>query len=79
MIVVFENIKGEDQYREHQIPCVNITNSGISVKYIIQRLVQVKEKLGIISGPVISDSEGFLLPSRDLDNMFHELLVEFLI
>ncbi len=52
-------------------PCVNITKSGINVKYIIQRLVQVKEKLGIISDPAISNLKGFLLPARDLDDMFH--------
>ena len=76
VIVLFGKLKGEEDYREHQIPCINITKSGINVKYTIERLVQVKEDLGIISGPAISDPKGFLLTSRDLDARFHEVLVE---
>lgn len=76
MIMLFGKLKGEEEYREHQILCTNITKSGINVKYTIERLVQGKESLGITSGTVISDFKGFLLPSRDLDVMFHDILVE---
>ena len=66
----------EEEYREHQIPCINITKSGMNAKYTIERLVQVKEALGITSGPTISDPKGFLLTPRDLDARLHEVLVE---
>ena len=38
--------------------------------------MQSKEALGLTSGPAISDSRGFLLPSWDIDTMFHDLLNE---
>ena len=76
MIVLYGKIKGEDQYREHQITCINVTKSGINVKYTIQRLVQTKRGLGITTGSAISNIKGYLLPVRDLDACFHELLSE---
>ena len=76
MIVLFGKLKGEDQYREHLIPCINTTKSGIKVRNIIQRLVQIKEKHGLTTGPAISDINEFLLPTHDLDAMFHTLLME---
>ena len=42
MIVIFGKLKGEEQYREYQIQCANVTKSGINVKNTIQRLVQTK-------------------------------------
>ena len=72
-------MKGKESFREHQIPCINVTKSGINVKYTIERLIQAKEKLGLTYGPTISDSNGFLLSLRDLDSMFHEILVEIFV
>ena len=34
------------------------------------------ETLGITSGPATSDTRGYLLSSRDIDTLFHELLTE---
>ena len=76
MIVLFGKLKGEEQYREHQIPCINITKSGINVKNTIHGLVQPKEALGYKSGPAISDTRGFLLPTKEVDTLFHDLLTE---
>ena len=76
MIVLFGKLKRKEQYREHQIPYVNVTKSGINVKRTIQRLVQTKEALGFTSGPTISDTRGYLLPSREIDTLFHDLLTE---
>ena len=76
MIVLYGKLKGEEQCREHQIPCVNKTRSGLNIKYTIYRLVQMKKGLGLTSRPVISDSKTFLLPASDLDTMVHELLIE---
>ena len=76
MIVLFGKLKGEEHFREHPIPCINVTKSGINGRYTIRRLVQSKEALGLTSGPAISDSKGFLLPSREIDTMFHDLLTE---
>ena len=58
IIPLFGKLKGEDTYREHLIPCINITKSGINVKYAVERLKKDKEKLMIMSGPAISDESG---------------------
>ena len=44
IIVLFGKLKGEDGVREHLIPCINVTKSGINVKYTVSRLIELKEK-----------------------------------
>ena len=78
MIVLFVQFKGEDQYKDHQIPCVNATKSRIKVKYTIQRLVWIKEALALTMGPTISNIKCILLQSINLDELFHKLLIESL-
>ena len=75
-IVLVGKLKGDSGYKEYLIPCTNQTKSGINVRYTLARLLEVKEKLGQISGPAISDMEGFLLASQDINLLFHELLFE---
>ena len=41
------------------IPCINVTKSGINVKYAVSRLVELKEKEGFKNGPAISDRDGY--------------------
>ena len=76
IVVLWGKIKGEEEYREHLIPCVNVTKSGINVKYTIERLINLKYHQGLISGPAISDSNGLLLSTKELDRMMHEVLVD---
>lgn len=76
IIVLWGKIKGEDSYREHTIPCINTTKSGINVRYTLERLLKLKETQGLTDGPAISDIKGLLLPTRDLDIRMHELLSE---
>ena len=40
----------------------------------MQRLVELKEKQGITSGPGISDERSYLMTCRELDSHFHEIL-----
>ena len=76
VIMLVGKLKGEIESREHLIPCSKTTNSGINVEYTLHRLMEEKEKYGLISGPAISNKKGFLLYSRDIDYLFHELLHE---
>ena len=39
-------LKGEKMDKEHNIPCVNVTSSGINVRRIVFRLLEEKEQLG---------------------------------
>ena len=67
---------GEEEYKEHLIHCTNITKSGINVKYTIWRLIELKPYQRLITGPAISDNEGVLISTEELDKMMHEVLVE---
>ena len=46
------------------------------MKFVLQRLITLKEKGGFVDGPAISDTKGFLLSYRDLDGYLHEILKE---
>lgn len=76
VVVLSGRLKGEDNTRLHHIPCVKITKSGINVEYLIERLLSLKHKQGLYDGPAISNERGFLLPAKELDTCFHELLIE---
>ena len=76
IVSLWGKIKGEESVREHQIPCINVTKSGINVKYVVERLLDLKSNQGIKSGPAISDKSGLLMPIKDIDAMLHELLIE---
>ena len=76
VIALWGKLKGENAYRNHKIPCINVTKSGINVKFTVQRLLDLKEKEGNMNGPAISDSKGFLLQARELDQQLHDLLMD---
>ena len=69
-------LKGEKVEKEHNIPCTNVTSSGINVKKIVYRLMKEKEELGFVDGPAIADSKGVLLSTNEIDQMLQELLEE---
>ena len=75
-ITLLGKLKGENNMSEHIVPCINVTKSGINVKYVIERAMNVKKDEGHQEGPLISDSKGYLLSSVDLDDMLHEVLTE---
>ena len=76
VISLWGKLKGESSIREHLVPCINVTRSGIGVKNIVLRLLQLKEKEGNNEGPAISDKRGFLVPTRDLDQQLLEILLD---
>ena len=76
VIALWGKLKGEASIREHLIPCINVTRSGIGVKNIVLRLIQLKEIEGNKDGPAISDERGYLLPTRDLDQLLLEILID---
>jgi len=56
-IVLYGKLKGENDYRHHFLPCVNVTKSGINVRYTVERLIETKKNLGLIDGSAISDKK----------------------
>ena len=76
VISLWGKLKGETSFKDHLIPCINVTSSGIGVKNIVLRLMQLKEEEGNIDGPAISDKRGRLLPTKDLDQQLLEILTD---
>ena len=73
-ICLLGKLKGEDMDRQHNIPCSPNTNSGIKVRRVVQRLIEEKEKLGILRRSAVSDWEGKMYTAGDVDNIMHDLL-----
>ena len=69
-------LKGEKVEKEHNIPCSNVTSSGINVRKIVYRLIGEKEKLGSINGPAISDEKGTMLNATEMDQRLQDVLEE---
>ena len=46
VIVLWEKPERETSYREHKVPCINVTKSGIDLKYTVERLIYFEEKDG---------------------------------
>ena len=74
IIPLLGRFKGEHQESQHLIPCVNTTKSGIEVRATLRKLIQEKRDLGFIDGPAISNFQGKLMTSKDLDEMLVESL-----
>ena len=66
---VLGKIKGERTRRSHLIPCSNVTSSGIKIKEIVSRSVQMKSACSFSRGPAISDKDGQLMSSANMDKM----------
>ena len=69
-------IKGEANDRDHLIPCVCQTSSGIRVRDILKRFLDIKTVIGQRDGPAISDIDGKLYGTKDLDDMLHDILLD---
>ena len=69
-------VKGETQDRCHLVPCVPVTGSGIEVKRILLRQLELKRSQGNVSGPVISHVNGDIYKSSEIDEILIEILEE---
>lgn len=76
IIPLLGKLKGESFDNCHLIPSAEITGSGIRVRQVLHRLIANKSLLGIVDGPAISDSKGFVMNASDIDELFHEVLLE---
>ena len=74
LIPLLGRIKGEDVERPHLIPCINTTSTTINAKAVVRRLMKLKMKQGIVTGPAISDCHGNSLSTSEFDDMMTEIL-----
>lgn len=74
IIPLLGTVKGEHNVRQHLIPCVNVTSSGIKVRELLGRLLNLEYRSGRTKGPAICGDNGTALHGRVLNDMFHEAL-----
>jgi hypothetical protein len=76
VIALLGKIKGESDDRDHLLPCVPITSSGVEVKTSLKRLLEFKRSRGHTDGPAISDLHGRVFSHRVMNDALLELLEE---
>ena len=74
VIALLGKIKGEANGKHRLNPCINVTSSGIDVRHILYLLLVQKRLLGYEDGPGITDLQGRVYSTRDIDDMLHEIL-----
>jgi hypothetical protein len=58
IIPLLGQVKGEHHSRQHLLPCVPKTDSGIQIKVWLKRLIAVHQASGRRAGPVFINAEG---------------------
>jgi hypothetical protein len=76
VIALLGKIKGETNDRDHLLPCVPVTSSGVNVKESVKRLIDFKRTRGFVNGPAISDLSGHVFTHRALNDSLLEVLEE---
>jgi len=76
VIAPLGRLKGSKIEAVHLFSSVNVTESEINIKRILNRALNMKVQLGFRDGPLISDQEGYLWSSNTIDDMMHEVLYE---
>jgi hypothetical protein len=76
VIALLGKIKGESDDRDHLLPCVPMTSSGVDVRTSVARLMEFKQAPGHVSGPAISDINGRVFLQRVMNDALLEVLEE---
>jgi len=76
VIPLLGKVKGELHAREHLLPCVSKTSSGIDVGLWMDWLNTIHELNQHLEGPAIADKDRKPLTSAKLDEILHDLLIE---
>jgi hypothetical protein len=76
IIPLLGQVKGEHHSRQHLLPCVTETDSGIRVKVWLKRLLAIHSLVGRTSGPVFINDEGIQSTTSEMNDLFQELMME---
>ena len=68
--------KGEDRDRMHLLPLINATQSGISIRVLLERLVALLKPEGRTKCAALCDEERYMLLSRSIESVLHIILEE---
>jgi hypothetical protein len=70
-------VKGEHLEREHLLPTVNVTQSGIPVRRSLKRILGANRMCGCSSGPAFCDESGTVLTSQAIPSLSDEAIEGF--
>jgi hypothetical protein len=73
-ICLLGKFKGETGTDHHLITVANETSSGLRPRWWVEKLVEVCESEGRVTGPAFASAEGTLAASTDYDLMFRKYL-----
>jgi hypothetical protein len=79
IVALLGQVKGEHGEREHLSPTVSTARSGIKVRGWVERVIAANQVCGRTTGPAFCDDNGVVLKSRDMNEIFHELLGEIFV
>ena len=74
IVPLLGKVKGESYRREHVLPCVEVTASGINVRRWLDLLIEVRSLTNQRSGPAFTKFDGELFCTAELNEIFHDLL-----
>jgi hypothetical protein len=74
MIALLRKIKGETYNCVHLLPLVHTTSSDVKVEVSLKRLIDLKARAGLKSGPAISDLSGCIFKPSDMNDALLEVL-----
>jgi hypothetical protein len=76
VIALLGKVKGEHNERQHLLPSVNVTKSGVQVRRWIRRTLAANHANGRVSGPAFCNEKGVVLTTQIMNGMLHEILDE---
>jgi hypothetical protein len=76
VIALLGSVKGEHNERQHLLPSVNVTKSGIQVRRWVRRTIASNFSNNRMSGPAFCDEKGVVLTTRAMNDLLHEVLEE---
>ena len=76
IIALLGKVKGEHHARQHLMPSVSVTDSGIEVKLWMKRVLAAHAIKGRTVGPMFVNAEGLQSTTAELNDLFLEVLTE---
>ena len=74
IITLLGEFKGELGYKYHLMSLASTTSSGIELRWWIEKLIQVREEEGCLSGPAFGHKDGSVALMREYDEILHYFL-----
>jgi len=74
VVALLGEVKGEHGERQHLLPTVDETTSGLQVRRWLRRTIATNYMHGRTTGPAFCDEQGKVLTMRDMNECFHEAL-----